>query len=93
MVAFIADESKDDVLIPAISLGMCGVRTLVVGMGNTVQHSQLTDIAYPPSYVLRTDSIDGVSKSDQAVAALLSQGKPVLFEQLKIYISNFSPSL
>lgn len=74
LVAFIAGTSSDDVYIPAASLRMCGVRIMVVGMSSLVLHSQLTDIAYPPSYVLRTDAIEGVQKSSESVSVLISQG-------------------
>lgn len=75
MLAFMAGASTDDVSIPAASLRMCGAKIMVVGMGSSVDHSQLSDIAYPPSYVLRTDSIDGVVDSSEGVSVLLSQGK------------------
>lgn len=74
LVTFIAGTSSDDVYIPAASLRMCGVRIMVVGMSSLVLHSQLTDIAYPPSYVLRTDAIEGVQNSSESVSVLISQG-------------------
>lgn len=74
LVTFIAGTSSDDVYIPAASLRMCGVRIMVVSMSSLVLHSQLTDIAYPPSYVLRTDAIEGVQNSSESVSVLISQG-------------------
>ena len=75
LVAVIAGKAPGDVIIPADSLRMCGVKITVVGIGRLVDQSQLTSMAYPSSYILRIASIDGLLDISGSTTSLIAQGR------------------
>ena len=75
LLVLMAGTSTDDVSSASASLRMCGVKITVVGIGKSVQHLQLTTMAYPSSSVLRTASFDGLFDISGGTAALIQQGK------------------
>lgn len=72
-----AGKSTDDVSAAAASLRTCRVKITVVGMGELVDHAQLSRIAYPSS-VLRMPSINGYFDISGSLSALISQGNLLL---------------
>ena len=74
LLVLIAGASPGDLSVPAMSLRMCGVKIIAVGIGGLVQESQLIQMAYPNSYVLRTSSTRGLIDISLSVANLIAQG-------------------
>ena len=74
LLVLMAGESADDLSTAAASLRMCGVKITVVGIGKSVQHLQLTAMAYPSSYVLRSASFEGLFDISGGTSALIQQG-------------------
>ena len=85
LLVLMAGTSTDDVSNAAASLRMCGVKITVVGIGKSVQHLQLTKMAYPSSSVLRTASFDGLFDISGSTSSLIQQGK-VLMLRIMLFI-------
>ena len=78
LVVLMAGKSTDDVSAAAASLRTSRVKITVVGMGELVDHAQLSHIAYPSSSVLRMPSINGYFDISGSFSALISQGNLLL---------------
>ena len=78
LVVLMAGKSTGDVSAAAASLRTSRVKITVVGMGELVDHAQLSHIAYPSSSVLRMPSINGYFDISGSLSALISQGNLLL---------------
>ena len=69
-----AGSSSDDVTSAAESLRSAGVKVIAVGIGSSFVQSQLTAMAFSPSYVQTATSYSGLSGISGSITGLISQG-------------------
>ena len=69
-----AGSSSDDVASAAGTLKSAGVKIIAVGMGGSFVQSQLTAMAFSPSYVQTTSSYSGLAGKSADITNLVSQG-------------------
>ena len=72
LLVIMSGRSSDGVSSAAASLKLSGVKITVVGIGGLVVHSQLTDMAYPSSSVLRAASCKDLPSITGGVASVIS---------------------
>lgn len=74
LVVLLAGKSSDDVKAPANSLKTAGIKIITVGMGASVDQSQLSSMKTPPSNVLKVPSFDRLADIRERLTNQISQG-------------------
>ena len=74
LVTIMAGTSSDDISTPVQSLTAAGVQIIAVGVGFSIDQSQLANMAFESSYFLTTNSFLGLSDITGSTSALISQG-------------------
>ena len=74
LIVLLAGKSSEDFTSAADALKSLGVKIIGVGMGMSIDESQLSAVAFPSSYLLTTASLRGLAGSSGGVSVLTSQG-------------------
>ena len=74
LVVLMAGQSSDDVLNPSWSLKLAGVRLIAIGIGPSIDQSQLKQMVLDSSYFLSIASFGELLELSGGTTALISQG-------------------
>ena len=75
LVVLMAGQSSDAVSNPSWSLKLAGVRLIVIGIGPSIDQSQLKQMVFDSSYFLTIASFGELLELSGGTTALISQGK------------------
>ena len=74
LVVLMAGQSSDDVSNPSWSLKLAGVRLIAIGIGPSIDQSQLKQMVFDSSYFLTIASFGELLELSGGTTALISQG-------------------
>ena len=74
LIVLMAGEAAQEVSSSAGALKTAGIKIIAVGMGDSFDKSQLSAMAFSPSYVLTAASFNGLPGIGESVSTIVSQG-------------------